>query len=137
MSILSITAASFVPSANAVYESFVAGATLTRGQPYYLDSAASYVAKAGVATSQAAARIRGISASDVAVGQRGLGVIRDPALAIGATTTKGVPYYLDDTAGGIATYDELGTGDYVTFLGLGNTGNLVNFDPLICDEALA
>lgn len=137
MADLSITAANFLPSSAAQYEDFTAGAALTRGQPYYLDSAASYVAKACDADAQASARIRGICATDVATGQRGKGVLFDSALVIGATVAAGTPYFVSTNAGGICPVADLGSGDYTSLVGLGISTTAIFFAPIISDAARA
>lgn len=137
MSDLSITAANFLPSANAVYADILAGATLTRGQPYYLDSTDSYKAKLADADAQATARIAGICATDIASGQIGKGVTFDPALVIGATVAAGTPYFVSTGAGGICPVADLGTGDYTTLVGVGISTTAIYFDPIISDAVRA
>jgi hypothetical protein len=135
MADITITAASVVPSSSAVLEDIIAGATLTRGQPYYLDSADSYTAKPADADTQAAARAVGIVAADLAVGQVGKGIRSDPALAIGATVAAGTAYYVSTTAGGICPVADLGSGDYTTLLGLGISTTQIALAPLVSDVA--
>lgn len=139
MSEESITAANFLPSSAAKYRAFIAGATLTRGQAYYLDSAANYVAKLAQHDGTAAeSAVVGVVASDVASGQRGQGVVEDPDLNPGFTVAVGITYVLGATAGAWENSDAaVGSADHKTILGVGKTTSTINFRPLIAGAPIA
>ncbi len=131
---ISITAANFVPSANAVYlpGKNYAGATLTAGQAVYLDTTVSVTAgqvKLASATgSGLAVNVIGFAANGAAAGQPVKVLIRDPALAIGGAVTAGCIILLHTTAGSITlTAADLTTGGYVCVLGVGISTTKINF----------
>lgn len=126
MADLTITAANVDPAAAGVNKNAVAGVAITAGQAIYLDATASNVAKlADADASLAAATSVGIAVCDAAAGQ--IVVYRDAGdIDLGVTLTVGELYFVSDTAGGIKPSADLGTGDYVTLLGIADaTDNLV------------
>ena len=48
----------------------------------------------------------------------GIAAFSGDIILVGASMTAGQTYVVDDTAGQVATEDELGTGDRVTLLGV-------------------
>lgn len=122
----SITAANVLASTSALIRRGFAGAALTRGQPVYLDSAASYVGKLADADAEATAEVVGIALQDVASGQPFDYAVEDPDFTPGFTATVGVHYYLSTTAGGICLRSDVGTGDYVSALMIATSTTKVN-----------
>jgi hypothetical protein len=114
MAAISITAANFLPSANAVWSAPIAlGATVTIGQTVYLDSATNTLKLAGAASTAAVAACVGLVEAAGAAGQLRRYLIRDPALGLGATILAGDDVWLHTTAGSITkTIGDLTSGNY-------------------------
>lgn len=124
MADLGITAASVLKTSDTVIMQGIAGATVTAGQPVYKDSTASNTLKPCDADALASSVCVGIALHGAASGQP-LKYAAGGNLTINAVATKGVPYYVSTTAGGICPYGDLAAGDYVTFLGIAtSTTNL-------------
>lgn len=136
MATLSITASGVVPSESAVFQDITAGAALTAGQPYYLDSTDGYRAKPTDADAIASARVQGIAQGSLAAGQRGKGILRDPALAIGATVVPGRPYFVHGTAGAIGELADVTAGQFVSLICIATTTTTVRLEPVISDTAV-
>ena len=115
MADLSITAASVVPDAGFTYRDVVAGATITAGQPVYLDASDSNKAKTAVTTNATTADVKGISLHAALSGQP-LRIMTGGTYTVGAAVLVGVPYFNSDNAGGIAVLADSATGDFVTVL---------------------
>jgi hypothetical protein len=127
----SITAASFQPSAYAEYDTGIAGATITAGQPVYKDASDSNKLKLADANlSLAASRVVGLAAHGAAAGQRLAFVKKDPKLVPGFTLTAGDIAILSATAGAIAPVADLATGHYPVVLGAANSTTEMNFAPV-------
>lgn len=117
MADLSVTAANVIASNSAKRARGIAGATITAGQPVYVDTAASNVLKlADNDASAATATIAGIALHGAASGQPLEYVTEDPDFTPGATLTTGTIYVASSTAGGIAPAADLASGDYPTVL---------------------
>jgi len=54
---------------------------------------------------------------------------------LGATLTVGKAYYLHGSKGVIGEESDLGTGDYVTFLGIAETAELIDLQPRASGQA--
>lgn len=123
MADLVITASQVVPSTNARFQTGDAGEALTAGMPAYRKTADRkwYKADADAVDSAEAA---GIVVCDAAAGQR-VFVQDDGDLVLGAAAAPvaGETYVVSATAGKIAPIADLASGDYVTHLGVGKTGN--------------
>jgi len=121
MADLSITAAQVLKVSGSV-DTAVAGETITAGQPVYRSTSDSKYYKAFAngtddATGIMQANATGISLHGALAGQP-LTVLSQGNYAVGATVVKGGLYVVSTTAGGIAPYADLGTGHYVTLLGV-------------------
>jgi hypothetical protein len=130
MADISITAANVVAASDAVRESGTAGATVTAGQPVYLDPSDM---KYKLADSNGAAALRvpsGIALNGAANNQP-LVIQKGGDITIGGTLTPGVAYYLSDTPGGICPVADLGTGEYPCILGIAKSATVlsVNIQP--------
>jgi hypothetical protein len=129
MAALSVTAASVVKTSTGLYNQGVAGASITAGQPLYIDTANNYVLKPSNADSLGsalAASIAGFSICAATTGQLVQYAIADSAYKHGldtAVVAAGDVIYVDDTAGGLTrTYADLDVGDFV------NIALLINAD---------
>lgn len=126
MADLPITAASVVPSADAIRETGVAGATITAGQVVYRDAADGKYKLADNDSATAAVRSpRGLALHGASANQP-LVIQRSGDITIGAALTAGVAYYLSSTAGGICPVADLGSGDYPTIIGIAESTTVLN-----------
>jgi len=127
MAALSITAANIIPATGfSVENSYLAGATITRGQSVYFDTTTSTwkLADSNATAATAGSGGVGIALNDAAASQP-IAVQIGGNLGFGAILTKGKLYCPGATAGSIVPYEDLTTGDYVTILGIAtSTSNL-------------
>ena len=124
MAAFSITAANVLTSASATIYTGTAGATITQGQPLYLDTTTSTYKLANALTNNPVAGIALVGASN---GQSMIICSRDPNFACGYTIPAGNISLVGNTAGTIQPYEDRTTGWYVTSLGVGIGGNRMNF----------
>lgn len=128
MADLTITPASVVAGVNATVERGSFGEAVTAGQVVYKSSTTQKYMKAD-------------SNSVTVEARRGLGIalnggsLDQPAqiqkagkITLGATLTAGSDYYLSDTPGGICPRADVGTGEYVCFLGLAESTSVLDLD---------
>ncbi|HMO74570.1 MAG TPA: hypothetical protein PKD99_02290 [Sphingopyxis sp.] len=104
----------------------VAGATITPGQPVYLDPADDRYKLADCDGAAALRSPRGIALSGAANGQP-LFVHASGPITIGATLAPGTAYYLSDTPGGICPVGDLSTGDSPVLLGIATSATVLDF----------
>jgi len=115
----SITAASVIASANAVIETVVAAATITAGQPVYINS--SGLADLADANGSNTWTVRGIALHGASVNQRLSIALEDSdftpgfTLSLSGAADDGV-YVLSATAGGIAPVTDLAAAMYPVVL---------------------
>ena len=127
---LTITATSVVAQPGATIIDGTAAATITAGQAVYLDTATGLYGLAD--TDGATTDIRafaGFALNGAAVSQP-IRIHQRGPLAIGATVTRGVGYYLSPTAGGVAPVADIITGAYPTFLGFATSATVINVQPV-------
>ncbi len=122
---LTITAASFVPSANANIIRGVAGEDLTQAQTVYLDPQTNSYKKAKANGAAPLYRVAGLSCNGASAGQPFLIVVSDPALEIGADVAAGDVLIASANPGGICLDANKASGWFVTVLALGIGNNLV------------
>ena len=128
MADLTITAANVVPVTGYSKTTGVAGATITAGQPVYIDTTDSNKMKAcDVDASVLAATVAGIALHGASNGQP-LSYITSGDITIGATVAVGIHYVASDTAGGIMPIADLDSGDYVSRLGYGISTTQIRMD---------
>ena len=133
MADISITASAVVPSANAVIKHTTAGATLTAGQLIYLDTAdldANGIGKAKLSDANGAAALRvvdGITVGGASAGQPVAIVTYDTALVVGSGLTANNILILSDTPGGLAPSADLGSGEYLSVIGVVKTATTIFF----------
>lgn len=123
MSDITVTDASVLASSSAVIQRAIAGAAIERGQPIYLDASDNYEAKPADADAAASAAAVGIALNQADAGQPVEYVTEDPGFTPGGTTVPGTIYVVSTGAGGIAPWADLGSGDFVTVLGVGLASN--------------
>ena len=124
MADLTITVADVKKTDSTSIAEGIAGATITAGQPVYKDSTASNKLKPADADVLAAAAAVGIALHGASADQP-LKYATSGNLTLSAVMTAGAVYVVSTTAGGIAPVADLGSGDYVTLLGIAtSTTNL-------------
>jgi hypothetical protein len=124
MADLTITAANVKKTDSTLITEGIAGATVTAGQPVYKDSTASNKLKPADADVLASAAAVGIALHGASADQP-LKYATGGNLTLGAVMTAGAVYVVSTTAGGIAPVADLGSGDFVTLLGIAtSTSNL-------------
>lgn len=118
---ISVTAGSVQPAEDAVIRHYTAGATVTAGQPVYVNSVTGKVhpAQAAAAGSDELARAVGIAVSGGGDTQR-IGVQVAGDITIGGTAVIGIVYRVSVTAGGITPHTDAATPTALTsVLGVG------------------
>lgn len=123
MAAFSITAANVLTSSSATIYTGTAGATITQGQPLYLDTTTNTYKLANALTNSPVAGVALVGASN---GQAMVICSRDPNFACGYTLSTGNIAILGQ-AGNINPYEDRTTGWYVTSLGVGIGNNRMNF----------
>ena len=132
MADISVTVASVVADSGYKYRDEIAGATITAGQPCYLDSTDSYKAKTADANASAAtAAVKGIALHAALAGQP-VRLITSGYLTVSASgvLTVGTWYVCGSGAGGIAPSADLTSGEYSSRLGVATTTNKLRVDLL-------
>jgi outer membrane protein assembly factor BamB len=125
MADIAITTTQVVQSTDATaIEHGVSGEAITIGQSVYRKASDGKIYKAKDATA-AEATAKGIATSSaVATGQAvSYQKAKTLTLGAGAAITAGAIYVVSDTYGGICLESEIGAGDYVCILGVGNSSN--------------
>jgi len=124
MPAISITAANVLHSSSATIFTGTAGATITQGQPVYLDTVTSTYKLANALTNNPVA---GVSMVSTAANQDIVVCSRDPNFVFGGTVTTGNIILVGNTAGTLQPYEDRTTGWYVTSLGVMISTTRMNF----------
>ncbi len=98
-----------------------AGATITPGQPVYLDTTTNKY-KLADANADATSLVAGVSLDGGVDGRDMLIAPPDAVINTGATLTAGTIYELSEAAGGICPAADIGTGVWVCVIYIGNGG---------------
>lgn len=122
-----ITAANCIPDAGYQFRTEVAGATITAGQPCYLDSTDLVAGQGGSSASAKPADANASAAAATAVGialhgaSRGQPIILMTAgdVTIGGTSVAGESYFVSANPGGIAPAGDTASGWFIGQLGVG------------------
>ena len=120
MADITVTAGNVDPGNNATIIGVTAGVTITAGQVVYKDTTDGNKYKLADADVLATAAARGISLNGAANNQP-IDIIIDGDLNPGGTVVVGEIYLVSTTAGGIAPEADVGSGKYVSVLGIGTT----------------
>lgn len=119
MAALSQTAANVIGTGTR--KSGTSGGTVTAGMPLYRDTADENKLKAARANALTTAACIGVALNSASAGQP-LSYQETGGINLGATLAVGETYCVSDaTAGQIVPVADLGTGDYVTILGVATT----------------
>ncbi len=124
MAAISITAANVLHSNQSTFFTGTAGATITQGQPIYLDTVTNSYKLANALTNNPVAGIAMVSAS---TNQDMVICSRDANFAPGFTSTTGNVILVGNVAGQLNPYEDRGTGWYVTTLGTMISTTRMNF----------
>jgi hypothetical protein len=116
---ITVTAANVDAGTNGRIGTGKAGVAITAGKVVYFDRVNRDYRLAD-ADVEASAKAAGVAVCDAAAGQI-VSFQIDGTYAAGATVTVGALYAVSVTAGGIAPIADLGSGDFVTVLGIGAT----------------
>lgn len=120
MADITVSAAGVAKGTNATFVTGVAGATITAGQPVYIDTSASNVIKTAVNTSSTACVVAGIALHAALTGQPIQYQTAGDLYLTGTTLAVGTVFVLSAAAGGICPSADLdgttGT-SYCTILG--------------------
>ena len=127
MAAFSITAANVLHSSSATIFTGTAGATITQGQPLYLDTTSNTYKLANSLNVNSATNCAGIAMVGASNGQDMVICSRDPNFSPGYTIATGNIAIVGNVAGQINPYDDRTTGWYVTSLGVGIGNNRMNF----------
>lgn len=122
MADITITAADVLKTTTTAVTEGIAGGTITAGMPVYIDTAASGVLKACDADVAATSVCAGIALHSAASGQP-IKYAYSGSLTISAVMTVGQIYVVSTTAGGVAPYADLASGDFVSILGVASTSS--------------
>ncbi len=124
MPAFSITAANVLHSTSATIFTGTAGATITQGQPLYLDTVTNTYKLANALTNSPVAGIAMVGAS---ANQDMVICSRDPNFSPGFTINAGNFVLVGNTAGTLQPVEDRTTGWFVTSVGVGIGGNRTNF----------
>ncbi len=124
MAAFSITAANVLHSNQATIFTGTAGATITQGQPLYLDTVTNTYKLANALTNSPVAGFAQVGAS---TNQDMVICSRDPNYSPGFAIGTGNFVLVGNTAGTLQPVEDRATGWYVTAMGVGIGGNRINF----------
>ena len=110
-----------VPDTLAYCETLFAAVAIAAGKVVYRNSSG-LAALADSDLSAAGAEAIGIAVNTAGIGEP-VTVAKNGTTVTqaGTTFTKGLPYFVSNTAGGIAPQADIGAADYVTYLGLASS----------------
>lgn len=126
MADLTVTAASCVPGANSSQEVGVAGETITAGMLVYRAAATNKWMKADTNSATVEARTPTAVALTGSSLNQPIVVHKKGLLTLGATLTANTPYFASDTPGGICPIADVGTGEYLTQVGIATTAAIID-----------
>lgn len=137
MADLSITSSQVQEGDGAVTGDGIAGEAIDAGELVYEDTASTRL-KLADADALATATVRGIALNDAAEGQP-LTFLDFGECILGAAASVGVgtPYFLSTTAGKLAPITDLGSGDFVCFIGIGTAADRIQVRILNSGVAVA
>lgn len=129
MADITITPANVAPGTSATQISGIAGETITAGMAVYFKSSTQKWMKAacGATAEESGYGVQyGIALTGSSLNQP---VVVDTSdangITIGGTTVQGAAYVVSATPGGICPIEDLVAGNFVTILGVGQTGNKI------------
>lgn len=124
MADLSITAGSVLPGAGVVTEDGVSGAAITAGMACYRDTDGSYKISDSDSATALVRSVRGIALNTASPGQP-LRIQRSGEITIGATVVANTQYYLSNNPGLLCPLADVGTGEFMTTIGLAKSTSVL------------
>jgi hypothetical protein len=118
MSDLSVTAASVLKGSNATIEHGISGETIAQGKQLYKSSSTGKWMLADSNSATVEARTPTATALCGASLDQPITVQKRGDITIGATLVANTAYYMSDTPGGICPLADVGTGEYMTLIGI-------------------
>lgn len=125
MSDLAITAALVVPGSNASTENGTAGEAITAGKQVYKSSTTNKWMLSDSNSATVEARRPTHTALTGSSLNQPIVVQKSGDITIGATLTPNTPYFASDTPGGICPIADVGTGEYLTQIGIARTAAIL------------
>lgn len=129
MATLTITAANIGVGSSAEIRPVTVGQSTAHGIPLYQDTSDG-LWKPADADAEATAKAACISVTSATASGEDVIAIFTGDLRMGAILTKGTEYYVNTTAGLIGEKSDLGSGDYVTRLGIAKSTSVLDVRPL-------
>jgi hypothetical protein len=119
MADISVTAANVVQvgTGNIGQQGLLAAATITAGEPLYINSSTNALALAGNGLTTPGFIVSGIALANAAAGQPVVFGVSGIRLTISTSLVVGAPYFLSNNAGKICPVGDLATGYNVVLLG--------------------
>ena len=124
MTDISITPGSVTWVSGVRWETGMGGEAGTAGQAVYLDTTTNTL-KLTDGDNDATSVFKGVLLDTMVSGRPCIYAPPGAVINIGGTVVLGTVYVFSLTAGGIAPWADLGTGDYVTIVFIGATSNIV------------
>ena len=118
-----------LPSGDVSVKDEIAGAVILAGQAVYRDSADQRVKLAS--TSAAANAAIGIALNSAPTVGQPVRVAWEGTLTGTATIVVGDAYFVSDTAGSVGQMSDIGTADFVTFVGIAATATSIKVRPFV------
>lgn len=120
MADLTITASEVAGSGQGLFRTGTAFEAISAGKAVYLDAANGGKVRLADADALNSSRVVGIALNNASAGQPVEYLVNGGTITVTTSTfASGVPYYVSTTAGGLAPYADLGSGDFVTLVGIG------------------
>lgn len=129
MADISITAASVTAASDARKIYVTAGGTITAGMPVYKDTADNNKYKACDANAAASAVCAGVALNGSSDGQP-LTVCEEGDVTYNAVLTRAEIYCVSENAGGIAPKADVGTGEYMSVIGVAISTTVLRVKPI-------
>lgn len=135
MADISFTATAVVANASGANQFLDAvwGGSVTGGMPVYQHTDGKFYGALNDTAAHAA--VVGFALSAGAAGQRGQ-IQTSGLMTLGSGMTAGVAYYCSANAGGIAPVADLGSGKYVTVLGVAKSSSVLQIGLIVSATAL-
>jgi hypothetical protein len=137
MADITITSSSVLKTSTTVVNHGTAGAAITAGEPVYIDASDSKKIKPAIATAEASAAAVGVALNDAADDQPVSYAIAGNVTYNAGMTVGAVYCVSGNAAGAIAPVADLGSGDYVTVLGIASTTSNLILTPSVSGVAIA
>lgn len=137
MAVITITAASVLPSTQAILNrQYNFGTGVTQGQAVYLD-VNNLWQLANALTSATTAAVRGVAVNAGSSGQPATVCTSDPAFTVGGTLTVGVPVIVGSAGGALNPVTDVATGWFTAVVGMPISTTQLALAPIVGGQAHA